>query len=295
MIGPSAAGKKVRIFHDGLTSGQGHRSRAQTVAKRFGLLGLEVMLYDLDELMPRSKFIQDEENLIGTIIDSYRPRRYFSDIGLDVTSRVLQIIDFDEQEVWGDWIIDPFSVAGDAGLTRFRGLHYAIVPDLPAFQPKASPNDHLIVSLGSSSPLIIGEPLLHQLCDAWGVVTVVAQELTLVKQPDNMKLVAPKSRLEFWKLVSEHGFMISNAGVTGLERVYFQFPGICIPTEPNQRFAARALADAGVNMFSLGVGPFPPLSSIAKHEVAWNRRPERVSIGHGVEDVFKEFVHAESG
>jgi len=293
MIRASKAGKIVRIFHDGISSGQGHKARAETIAQRLGAFGFEVVIYDLDELTTREKLIQDEQNLVGTVIDSYRPRRYFADIDVERSPRVLQIIDFDRQEAWGDWILDPFSATGEVEVTSFRGLNYAVVPDLPDFQPRAALNDHLIICLGSSSPLMLGEPLLHQLSDDWAEVTLVASEPTPFKQPHNMKMVAPKSRLEFWKLVSEHSFMISNAGVTGLERVYFQFPGICIPTEPNQRFAARALASAGVNICSLGAGPFPPLSSLAKHEVAWNRIPEKVSIGDGLEDVLKEFVHAE--
>lgn len=289
---PSKPGEVIRVLHDGISSGHGHTSRAESIAERLSHSGFEVVLYDLDEPTPQEKLIGEEANLIGTVIDSYRPRRYFDEIGLELSSRVLQIIDFDEQEAWGDWILDPFSTKKEAGVTWFQGLDYAIVPDLLGFQPKAELNDHLIISIGSSSPQILEPALVHMLCDLWVEVTLVSKEPLSFRAPENMMLLAPKPRLEFWKIVSEHSFMISNAGVTGLERIYLGIPGVCVPTESNQRFAARALQRAGANVFSLEGGTFPPLSSLMERSETWKRIPEKVSIGQGLNDVLKRFVYA---
>lgn len=281
----------IRIVYDGPSSGLGHKVRADYLASKYISFGIQVFLQSLDDPPAALSLGLQPDHDVPTIVDSYRPQSFLSKVWLGNPQSTLQIVDFDEQQAWGSWILDPFRATPPSRRNSFRGLNYAIVPELQGVSRTSPQFDGVIVSLGSSSLEALDRSVMLRLSNLWEKVTIISNRPHAFELPKNCKVVKPKSRTAFWNLANQHRFMICNSGVTCLERIKFGMPGLCIPTEPNQKYAAMELLNSGANIFGPSYGTWPQLSSLTNKEHFTELKPEQVSLGEGLDEVLKWFAN----
>ena len=241
---------QIAVLYDYDSKGSGHRRRAEHLVSRYRQIGLEASCVRLDSNSKHSAFWEQGDALqelpTHIIVDSYQPAHHFDPlINFLNNPPVMQVIDHSFQSRWASWFLDPFSTLR-ASPQVFQGLEYAITCIDTGVRPwsEQESSERVILSVGASDPFFL-EALLQKVAAR---PLYVASPKPLDFDPQMIRRLWFTDQLEFLKEMSQARFVISNCGVTGLQRFALGVPGFAVVTEQNQKDAALAIKDAGATV-----------------------------------------------
>lgn len=215
----------------------------------------------------------------------------------------MQLIDFPGQYIFADWLIDPFTtVSGEvAAIERiFQGLEYAVFAKPTADKGLTQSTGEqrqgktCFVSAGASTAIPHLKETVSYLSSQGFRVRLYTQHSNLFGNLENVEVVKPLERQAFWATCMEEAdFVITNCGVTALERLSLKIPGLSIVTEANQVAAGRALQRVGVSVLLEDSREIEPVVSRALgiSEAGLSQ----VKLGWKLEAALSEFAHRALG
>ena len=281
------------VAYDSTSRGRGHFRRAQFIKSLSASLGHHAVLQELticgsdDCFGSCNEVLERHKNVGKLIVDSYKPANCFSAWSHEKSgASTMQIVDFAGQEIWAEYKIDPFSVLAEAPQT-FQGLSYAVanLNSVPShlLQP-SQPKSGLLIATGSSSTPI--HENLAELARLWPQITVISPHSQPPILPGSVNWVRPLGESDFLRLMRASQAVVSNCGVSGLQRLLLSCPGFSFCSESNQYDAAIALRELGVNVH------FEPDPLVGQLLLGKPPQPEFLEvdrIGSGLVDVLREF------
>ena len=244
------------MVYDGPKFGAGHFRRCTFLRREIESRGTRVSTLGLDPVhegtsLEEALHLQisqsDFELATHLVVDSYAYSEVLESlVHSHPRLKTLQLIDFTEQPAWGDLILDPFRAKPPAPRI-YQGLEYAAFHPAPESANTDQRNEQrqLLIATGSSVTLLHNS--LAELERQWDSIIVASPGKPLYES-SRVSWIWSEDQDEFLRLLAAEKFVISNCGVTGLQRLTSGSRGLSLVTEANQTLAGRELSRIGANV-----------------------------------------------
>lgn len=247
--------QRALVIYDGPKFGSGHFRRSTFLKREIESRGVLVSSLALDPVseglsLEDALFLQisqsDFESVTHLVVDSYAYSHALESVVHGTRLRTLQLIDFTKQSAWGDIILDPFR-AKSPSQGVYQGAEYAVFepPPVAAISDLQAEPRQLLIATGSSVTR-----LHHSLAELelqWASIIVASPGKPLYES-SKVRWTWSEDQDEFLRLLGADNYVVSNCGVTGLQRLTSNSRGLSLVTEDNQALAGRELSRIGANV-----------------------------------------------